>query len=264
MNQSSYRFLKFAQDGGLLTVSLNRPEAMNAINAGLHTELSTVFARDSPSDRERRTRYVLTGEGRGFCGGGDLAWFRDITPAQVDTLFIEARKIIVDLLEVPQPIVAAVNGHAAGLGATLALFCDMVFVADTARISDPHVRVGVAAGDGGAVIWPLLVGPARAKQYLMTGDALSAAEAERIGLVNAVLPQAEVLAAATAMAKRLAEGPRRAVEATKASVNKLVRDAVNLVLDTSLALEKANFFDADHREAIAAFAERREPKFTGN
>lgn len=262
MNPSKYRFLKLAQDGGLLTVSLNRPEAMNAINAGLHTELSTVFA-EIAADRSVHA-VVLTGEGRGFCGGGDLAWFRDITPAQVDTLFIEARKIIVDLLEVPQPIVAAVNGHAAGLGATLALFCDMVFVADTARISDPHVRVGVAAGDGGAVIWPLLVGPARAKQYLMTGDPLSAAEAERIGLVNAVLPQAEVLAAATAMAKRLAEGPRRAVEATKASVNKLVRDAANLVLDTSLALEKANFFDADHREAIAAFAERREPKFTGN
>lgn len=261
MDQSKYQFIEFSRDGAVLTVSLNRPEAMNAINAGLHTELSTVFA-DIAADRSVHA-VVLTGKGRGFCGGGDLSWFSDITAEQVDTLFVEARKIIMDMLEVPQPIVAAVNGHAAGLGATLALFCDVVFVADTARISDPHVRVGVAAGDGGAVIWPLLVGPARAKQYLMTGDALTATEAERIGLVNVVLPQTEIVAAATAMARRFAEGPRRAVEATKASVNKLLRDAANLVLDTSLALEKANFFDADHREAIAAFAEKREPRFTG-
>lgn len=261
MDAARYRFLKFSRDGGVLTVALNRPQAMNAINAGLHTELSTVFA-DIAADRDVHA-VVLTGEGQGFCGGGDLAWFRDIDRESLDRLFVEARRIIVDLLELPQPIVAAVNGHAAGLGATLALFCDLVIVADTARIADPHVRVGVAAGDGGAVIWPLLVGPARAKQYLMTGDALAAAEAERIGLVNQVVPAAQTLARAQAAARRFADGPRRAIEATKASVNKLLREAVNLVLDTSLALEKANFGDADHREAIAAFAERREPRFVG-
>lgn len=261
MFTNRYQFIAFERDAGVLTMRLNRPEAMNAIHGPLHTELSTVFA-DIAADRSVYA-VVLTGEGKGFCGGGDLSWFRDATPAQIDTLFIEARKIIMDLLEVPQPIVAAVNGHAAGLGATLALFCDVIVVADAAKISDPHVRVGVAAGDGGAVIWPLLVGPARAKEYLMTGDSLSAAEAERIGLVNRVVPQAEVLANATQIARRFAEGPRRAVEATKALVNKLIRDAANLVLDTSLALEKANFFDADHKEAIAAFAERRAPRFEG-
>jgi len=250
---SRYQFISFSQDLGVLTLRLNRPEAMNAINAGLHTELSNVFA-DIAADRSVLA-VVLTGEGRGFCGGGDLAWFRDITPSQLDALFLEARKIIIDLLELPQPLIAAVNGHAAGLGATLALFCDVIYVADQARIADPHVRVGVAAGDGGAVIWPLLVGPARAKQYLMTGDSLSATEAERIGLVNHVLPAAEVLPQATALARRLADGPRRAIEATKASVNKLLRDAANL--------EKSNFGDADHREAIQAFAERREPSFHG-
>jgi len=261
MDQAAYRFIRFSAEGGVLTVTLNRPEAMNAINAGLHTELSKVFA-DIAADRGVHA-VVLTGAGKGFCGGGDLSWFRDITRAEVDVLFEEARKIVVDLLEVPQPIVAAVNGHAAGLGATLALLCDVVYLADTARLSDPHVRVGVAAGDGGAAIWPLLVGPARAKEYLMTGDSLTAVEAERIGLVNHVVPAQEVLASATEMARRFADGPRRAVQATKASVNKLVRDAVNLVLDTSLALEKANFFDEDHKEAIAAFAERRPPRFVG-
>lgn len=261
MSYDRYQFIRFSRSGGVLTMTLNRPEAMNAIHGPLHTELSRVFA-DIAADRDVHA-VVLTGAGKGFCGGGDLAWFRDATRDSIDALFTEARKIIVDMLELPQPIVAAVNGHAAGLGATLALFCDVIYVAQHARISDPHVRVGVAAGDGGAIIWPLLVGPARAKEYLMTGDPVSAAEAERIGLVNHVVPGDEVLARATAMAVRMATGPRRAIEATKASVNKLLRDAVNLVLDTSLSLEKANFSDDDHKEAIAAFAQKREPRYTG-
>jgi len=261
MSYEQYRFIKFAQDGGVLTMRLNRPEAMNAINAGLHEELSRVFA-DIAADKSVHA-VVLTGEGRGFSAGGDLSWFHNITPAEVDALFREARKIIIDLLELPQPIIAAVNGPAAGLGCTLALFCDMIYAADTAKLADPHVSIGVAAGDGGSVIWPLLVGPARAKQYLFTGDKLTAAEAERIGLINAVVPQAEVVAAATAMAVRMATGPRRAIEATKASVNKILRDTANLVLDTSLALEKENFFTEDHKNAIAAFLEGRPATYQG-
>ncbi|MCY1202197.1 6-oxocamphor hydrolase [compost metagenome] len=261
MPYDHYQFIKFEQDGGVLTMRLNRPEAMNAINEALHEELSRVFA-DIAADRSVHA-VVLTGEGRGFCGGGDLAWFCDITPPQVDALFREARKIIIDLLELPQPIIAAINGPAAGLGATLALFCDMIYMADGAKLADPHVSIGVAAGDGGSVIWPLLVGPARAKQYLFTGDKLTATEAERIGLINEVVPQAEVLAAATAMARRMAEGPRLAIGATKASVNKILRDTANLVLDTSLALEKENFFTEDHKNAVRAFMEGRTPVFAG-
>ncbi|UVE16028.1 enoyl-CoA hydratase-related protein [Pseudomonas sp. LS44] len=261
MNYEAYKFITFAQDNGVLTVRLNRPETFNAIDAALHTELSTVFA-DIAADRSVHA-VVLTGEGRGFCGGGDLAWMRDIDQEGLNQLFREARKIIIDMLELPQPLIAAVNGHAAGLGATLALFCDMVFAAESAKISDPHVRVGVAAGDGGAAIWPLLVGPARAKQYLFTGDAMTATEAERIGLINQVVANGEALATATAMARRMADGPRLAILASKASVNKIVRDTVNLVLDTSLALEKENFSSADHKEALKAFAEKRTPVFRG-
>ncbi|MCW2271761.1 putative enoyl-CoA hydratase echA8 [compost metagenome] len=261
MNTEGYRFIKFDLDRGVLTLRLNRPEAMNAINAGLHEELSRVFA-DVAADPEVHA-VVLTGEGRGFCGGGDLAWFRDIDQQGLDQLFREARKIVIDMLELPQPIIAAVNGHAAGLGATLALFCDMIYVAESAKIADPHVRIGVAAGDGGSAIWPLLVGPARAKQYLFTGDSLSATEAERIGLVNQVVAGDETLAVATAMARRMADGPRLAIKASKASVNKILRDTVNLVLDTSLALEKENFSSADHKEAIKAFEEKRAPVFRG-
>ncbi|MDN7139860.1 enoyl-CoA hydratase/isomerase family protein [Pseudomonas sp. JQ170] len=261
MNAEHYQFITFDLDRGVLTLRLNRPEAMNAINAGLHEELSRVFAEIAGNRAVHAV--VLTGEGRGFCAGGDLAWFRDIDQRGLDQLFREARKIIIDMLELPQPIIAAVNGHAAGLGATLALFCDMIYVAESAKLADPHVRIGVAAGDGGSAIWPLLVGPARAKQYLFTGDSLSASEAERIGLVNQVVADSETLTVATAMARRLADGPRLAIQASKASVNQILRDTVNLVLDTSLALEKENFFSADHKEAIKAFEEKRPPVYRG-
>jgi len=261
MHYAHYKFIAFELDAGVLTMRLNRPEAMNAINAGLHEELSRVFA-EIASDREVHA-VVLTGEGRGFCGGGDLSWFRDITPEGVDKLFREARKLIIDLLELPQPIIAAINGPAAGLGATLALFCDIIYAAESAKIADPHVRIGVAAGDGGAAIWPWLVGPARAKQYLLTGDSLTAPEAERIGLINEVVPGDAVLERATAMARRMADGPRLAIAASKASVNKILRDTVNLVLDTSLALEKENFYSVDHKEAIKAFLEKRPPVYQG-
>lgn len=252
MPYSHYETLRFSQAGAVLTVRIDRPQALNAVSATLHTELSRVFAeiaQDASVDA-----VVLTGEGRAFSAGGDLAWFRDITPAQLDALFVEARKIIVDLSELPQPIVAAVNGVAAGLGATLALFCDIVYMADDAKISDPHVRIGVTAGDGGAVVWPLLVGLSRAKEYLMTGDSLDAVEAERIGLVNRVVPAAELVATAQATAERLCQGSRMAIRSTKAALNKHVREAVNLVLDTSLALEKECFSDGFHKRAIAAFA----------
>ena len=135
----------------------------------------------------------MTGKGRAFCAGGDIKWFQDMTPQQLDALFVEARKIIIDMLEVEQPIIAAVNGPATGLGATLALFSDVIFAADNAKIGDPHVRVGVVAGDGGAVIWPWLVGAARAKEFLMTGDIITAAEAERIGLINRVVPADQLI-----------------------------------------------------------------------
>jgi enoyl-CoA hydratase len=251
MDYSRYQTLQMELRDKVLHVSFCRPEQLNAVTAQSHTELSTVFA-DIAQD-ERVHAVVLTGQGRAFSAGGDMAWFRDITPQETDRLFAEARKIIIDLLELPQPIIAAVNGPAAGLGATLALFCDVIYASEKAKILDPHVCIGVTAGDGGAIIWPWLVGPARAKQYLMTGDPVSAQEAERIGLVNAVVAPDQLLAVATAMAVRLAQGPQKAIRSTKASVNKILRDTVNLVLDTSLALEKECFVSQDHRDAVAKF-----------
>jgi enoyl-CoA hydratase len=255
MTYSDYQTLLFSRAGAVLTVTINRPRAYNAVDGVLHRELSRVFGEIAAD--ESVDAVVLTGAGKAFSAGGDLDFFRNVTPAQLDAVFVEARKIIVDLVDLPQPIIAAVNGAAAGLGATLALFCDVVYAADDAKISDPHVRIGVTAGDGGAVIWPLLVGVARAKEYLMTGDSVSAAEAERIGLVNRVVPAAEVVSQAHAFAERLTKGSRMAIRSSKAAVNKVLRERVNLVLDTSLAFEKECFGTEFHRDALEAFAQKR-------
>lgn len=261
MEYSRYHYLSAERKDKILVVSFNRPDSLNAINAALHTELSQIFA-DIARDGETEV-VVLTGKGRAFCAGGDIKWFQDMTAQQLDALFVEARKIIIDMLEVEQPIIAAVNGAATGLGATLALFSDVIFAAENAKIGDLHVRVGVVAGDGGAVIWPWLVGAARAKEFLMSGDIISAAEAERIGLINHVVPADQLMPKAMEFAARLAKGPTKAVRWTKVSVNKILRDTANLVLDTSLALEKQCFATEDHKEAIRAFVEKCEPKFQG-
>ena len=256
-----YRCLSMERRGKVLVIWFNRPDALNAINGELHRELSQVFA-DVRGDREAQA-VVLSGKGRAFSAGGDLRWFHHATRDELDVLFTEARKVIVDFLEVEQPIIAAVNGPATGLGATLALFSDVIFASVEARIGDPHVRIGVVAGDGGAIIWPWLVGAARAKEFLMTGDLLTAEDAHRIGLVNHVVPAVDLLDKAFALAERLANGPIQAIRGTKISVNKILKETVNLVLDTSLALEKICFTTSDHREAIDAFLEKREPRFTG-
>lgn len=260
----SYKHLTVETKANILILKFNRPDSLNAIDGELHTELSRIFA-DVRTD-ESAHAIVLTGEGRAFSAGGDLKWMQRMQqakPKDKDRIFVEGRKIILDLLELEVPIIAAVNGAATGLGATLALFCDVVIAADTAKIGDPHVRAGLTAGDGGAVIWPFLIGPARAKEYLMTGDLLSAADAARIGLINKVVPKDEVLSAAIELATRLATGPRMAIQSTKYAVNKILRDRANLVLDLSLALERQTFDSKDHIEAVNAFVEQRQPRFVG-
>jgi enoyl-CoA hydratase len=150
-----------------------------------------------------------------------------------------------------------------GLGASIALLCDVIFMASSATIGDPHVRVGIVAGDGGTAIWPLAVGPALAKQYLLTGDPVTAADAERMGLINRAVPDDEVLAAALAFARRLAAGAPLAVRYTKIAVNKLIKDALNVSFDTATALEIVTFQSEDHAEALAALREKRKPVFRG-
>lgn len=264
MDYSRYEFIKVEMDGKVAIFTLNRPEALNAINAQFHNELEEIFADVSRDDDVNVV--VLTGAGRAFCAGGDIKGMdsrQGDDPLKVETTLGNAKRLIHNLLDVEQPIIAAVNGHAVGLGATIALFCDVIIASEKAKIGDPHVKVGLVAGDGGAVIWPLLCGLARAKEYLMTGDLISAAEAERIGLINHVVPPDEVMPKAMGLAHRLAKGPTKAIRWTKLACNKRLRDEVNLVLDASLAVESLSMLSEDHKEATRAFAEKREPEFKG-
>ena len=263
MDYRRYQVIKVEKAQGVATLTLNRPQALNAFDSALHTELEDVLeevARDPEVNA-----VVLTGAGRAFCAGGDIrgmeARLKDPSAPRIN--MEGARRLINNLLGVEQPLIAAVNGDAVGLGATVALFCDVIYMAETARIGDPHVRVGLVAGDGGAVIWPLLVGPARAKEMLLTGDLLSAKDAERMGLVNRVVPADQLMPTAMALAARLAKGPTKALRWTKLAVNKWLREQVNLVLDTSLGLEWVSMGLQDHQEAVRAFLEKREPRYTG-
>src|SRR5712691_3210087 len=263
MEGQSFSALRVERVGAVLRVTIDNPASeLNTVDERLHHELTALFAalRD---EREARA-VVLTGSGRAFSAGGDFDWFPELRDVErLDALRHDARQLITDLLDVELPIVAAVNGPAVGLGASIALLCDVILMADHATLADPHVKVGIVAGDGGAVIWPLAVGPARAKQYLLTGDALSAREAERVGLVNKVVPAAELDAEAMAFAVRLAAGAPLAVRYTKIAVNKLVKDALNVAFDTSTALELLTFHSEDHAEALAALREKRPPVFKG-
>lgn len=258
MWKSKYELIEFSQEDGVLLVQFCRTDGLNAINARLHTELSWLF-RDI-SDNETCRAVVLTGKGRAYSAGGDIGWFENITDDELDRLFVEARRIIIDMLEVPQPIISAVNGPAIGLGATIALFSDMIYMARSARIADTHVLAGIAAGDGGAAIWPWIIGMPRAKEFLFTGRAIDAELAERLGLVNHVEDDDRLLEASLDMAHRLANGPQMAIRATKASLNKILRDTVNLNLDTSLAMEKECFKSQEHRDRIQAFLKRADKK----
>lgn len=263
IEESAWKNLQFERVGDVLRVVIAHPtNPMNVVDGDMHDELARLFRL---LKRERSARAILlTGRGKAFSAGGDFNWFPTLQdPEKLEETRRDGKQLVWDLLDVEVPIVVALNGPAVGLGASIALLCDVIFMADTALIADPHVRVGVVAGDGGAAIWPLLLGPARAKQYLMTGDAVKAAEAERIGLVNKVVPAAELEREALAFATRLAAGAPLAVQFTKQAVNKLVKEALNTAFDTSMALEMLTFRSDDHREALAAIREKRAPVFRG-
>ncbi len=264
----SVRFDTHRYEGGdVLEVVIDRPgddrpARLNAVDGAMHADLTQLFRR---LKEERSARAVLlTGTGDAFSAGGDFGWFPTLQDrSALEHLRLDARQLIGDLLDVPLPVVCALNGPAMGLGASIALLCDTIFMARSATIGDPHVQVGIVAGDGGTLAWPLTVGPARAKRYLLTGDPLPAEEAERIGLVNFVVDDEEVHDAALAFARRLAAGAPLAVQYTKQAINAGLKARAVEVLDQALALEIATFGTNDHREALAALAEKRPPRFTG-
>ncbi len=261
LRQENYETIQIEKSEGIAILRLNRPERLNAVNGAMHSELMQLFL-DVQADSEVRAA-VLTGAGRAFCAGGDFGGGSDMRSKSGLTMLQEARRIVDNLLDCEKPVIAAVNGAAAGLGATVALLCDVVIAAKNARIGDPHVKMGITAGDGGAVIWPLLVGVNRAKYMLMTGDLITADEAFQMGLVNKVVEEGEALNEATALARRLAAGAPFAVQSSKVAGNKFVKMVSNLVLPLSLTAEEVSMTKDDHREAVKAFQEKRAPQFTG-
>ncbi len=258
-----FEHLSVELNDGVAVCTMNRPKALNSVNRAMHKELESLFGQLG-EDRDVRA-VVLTGAGRAFCAGGDVKEMGSDEPDDRPAGIFDsgARQLVTKLLAIEQPVVAAVNGVAVGLGATLALLCDVVFMAESARIGDTHVQIGLVPGDGGSIIWPLLVGPARAKEYLMTGDLIPAPEAERIGLVNHVVADDKVLDDALAFAGRLADGPTMAIRFTKLSIQRTILQNALQSMDVSLALETITGTSHDYTEATTAWSEKRTPEFKG-
>ena len=213
---ANFQYINVSVSDGIALLTLNRPEHRNAFVHAMHVEFEDLMFAIS-EDSEIRT-VVITGAGQTFCAGGDLDAMKIPATRRPAKVMGSSRRLPHAILAVKQPIICAINGHAVGIGATIALFCDVVLMAESAKIGDPHVKVGLVAGDGGAVIWPLLIGLNRAKEFLLTGDLVSASDAYRMGLVNRIVPDGQVLEAAMELAQKLARGPALAIQWTKLSI----------------------------------------------
>jgi len=257
----SFETIALARKGRLLTITLNRPDVLNAVDEQMHEDLEKVLSfasRDEGSDV-----VVLTGAGRAFSAGGDLTYLAATAahPERFDADVRRAKRIVYTMLDFEKPLVCKLNGHAVGLGATVALLCDVIFAVDHAKIGDPHVSVGLVAGDGGAFIWPQRIGYARAKEYLMTGELVPAPKAEQIGLINRSLPAAELDGAVDGFCERLLNGSTNAIRWTKVTINLELKRIAHAVMDAGIAYEAVTIRSEDHREAVAALQNKRPPVF---
>ena len=253
-----------AIEDGVLTITLNRPDRHNAVTGRMHREFheALAIANDNPAVRV----VVLRGAGRSFCSGADVRDFvppsPPPSPAQRAMDVMGGRDLVEAMLAVKQPIVAAVRGYSMGLGATIALFSDVVIASETAIFADTHVNIGVVAGDGGAVMWPLLAGLGRARYHLLTGERVTGALAAEWGLVYKVVPDGELETESDAVIATLAGLAPMALRGTKATLNRIVRQQVELVLEYGLWAEAVTFLSEDHTEATTAFAQKRRPSFS--
>lgn len=257
----SYSTLALTHKDRVLTITLNRPEVLNAVNLEMHDELADAFnfaAADTDSDI-----VVLTGAGRAFCAGGDVEHIARIAarPELFDHEARIAKRNVFAMLDLDKPLVCRMNGHAIGLGATLALLCDVVIAHDGAKIGDPHVCAGLVAGDGGAAIWAQRIGLGRAKEYLLTGEPMTAKHAAEIGLINHCVIPSQLDDAVTAFCNRLKHGSMQAIRWTKVLMNLELKRVATAVMDAGIAYESVTARSADHREAVKAMQEKRRPVF---
>lgn len=246
---------------GVLRVTMNNPARLNAADARMHEELAEIW-RDADRDDEVRA-IILTGAGKAFSAGGDFDMIQDIIDdhAVRARVLREARDIVYNVINCSKPIVSAIRGPAVGAGLVCGLLADISIATPEARIIDGHTRLGVAAGDHAAIIWPLLCGMARAKYYLLLCETLTGAEAERIGVVSLLAQDAELDAKAVEIAARLADGAPTAIRWTKYALNNWLR-AAGPTFDASLALEFLGFTGPEAREGLASHREKRRPDFS--
>lgn len=245
--------IQVEEDGPIRVVRLNRPDDLNATNHVLHQGLAEIWPQID-ADADARVA-VLTGNGRAFSAGGDFGYIDELVgdlDLRRQTL-IDGKRIVTGMVACRVPIVAAVNGPAVGLGCSLVALSDIVFMAESAHLADPHVALGLVAADGGPVTWPLLTSLQLAKEYALTGDRIPAERAAAIGLVNHVVPDAEVFDAAMACAQKIAKLPKGAVEDTKRILNLHLERAVVATLDFALSAEHRSFDSPELRANLDRF-----------
>jgi enoyl-CoA hydratase len=261
MDYTEYQHLTFdRRPSGVVLITINRPEVMNATNARLHWELTQVWLT---IDADPAARVALvTGAGRAFSAGGDMSLVEEMAgnAAAAARTMREASDLVYNIINLDKPVVSAINGAAVGAGLVVALLADVSIIAETARITDGHTRLGVAAGDHAAIIWPLLCGMAKAKYYLLTSEFLDGREAERIGLVSRAVPADKVLDVAWTVAESLARGSQPSIRFTKRALNNWIKQA-GPIFDQSLALEMLTFMGDDVLEGMQAIREKRAPVF---
>ena len=261
VDYSSYQHIQIDKNDGIALLTLNRPEVLNATNFQLHYELSRIWL-DLGWDPEVRSA-VVTGAGTAFSAGGDFEMIQEAigNPDVVASNMQEASDIVHNMINLDKPVVSAINGVAVGAGLAVALLADISIASDRARFTDGHIRLGVAAGDHAAVIWPLLMSMAKAKYYLLTCDFLDGTEAERIGLVSMVVPHEQLMTKAMEVARKLADGPQPAIRHTKRALNQWLRMGAHTAFDYSLAAEMLGFMGNDVQEGLTAVKEKRQPNF---
>ncbi|WP_093170774.1 enoyl-CoA hydratase/isomerase family protein [Sinosporangium album] len=257
MNGGKPDVLLVEGDGPVRTVTMNRPAQRNAVNEELHAALAGIWGR--LRDDEEVRAVVFTGAGKAFAAGGDLEYLVRVSndPQYRYRTMAEARRIVTEMLAFPKPIIAAVNGPAVGLGCSLAVMSDVVFMSDQAFMADPHVSLGVVAADGGVLAWPLMMSLLRAKEYLFTGDRIDAVTAERIGLANHVVPHDQVLPRAYELAERLARQPQQALWDTKRALNIHMGKAISSVIDFAFASESETFALPEFGASLRAYTARQ-------
>ena len=248
--------IRVESDGPVRIVHLARPEQLNAINDELHLGLTRLFPQLT-ADADARVA-VITGEGRAFSAGGDFDLLDRMAndKALRQAVIAEGRELVLNMARCRVPVIAAVNGPAVGLGCSVIALSDLVYMAESAYLSDPHVTVGLVAADGGPIIWPLHTSLLLAKEYAFTGDRITAQRAAEIGLANHVCPDGEVLPAALAAAHKIAALPRQAVEMTKRVLNVHVERAVLATIDFAMAAESESFDTPDLRANVDRFLGR--------